>query len=250
LNYVSTIGDELTSADKRHFSGNRALICLIPTALVSLIPKKKSPLVEQVFLIHEDGRLISYSSLKGNEHPDEDIVSGMLTAVTSLLIDAFVKKEEAEKDIGLYKLEFGERNIILQMGNHLFIAVVMIGREDKALLSKSETLIRDIEEKYQEVIPDWSGSMKEFSGVDEMIMSLLPLEELSEEERKAISEEKMKDKVFELWSKMYTTLKQETFMPKAHIWKNLQWKMDLDSAKEVEDEAEEEKPLDEEDAGD
>lgn len=212
--------------DIRHFSENRAIICMAPSLLVNLIHKKKNSIVEQVFLIHEDGRLISYASLKGEEYPDEDIVSGMLTALTSLLIDAFVTKEDAKKDIGIYKLEFGERNVFLKMGKHLFIAVVMLGKEDRALLDKSEIILRDIEEKYKDVIVDWGGNMRDFLGVDEIIMTLLPLEELSEEEKEAIIENRIQKKVFELWSKMHLPQIQETLMPKAHTWKNLNWKLD------------------------
>jgi hypothetical protein len=220
------IRDLMKSVKIRQLSGNSTLICLILSILGNLVHKKKSPVVEQVFLIHQDGRLISYTSIKGNEYPDEDIVSGMLTALTTLLIDAFVLKEEAKKDIGLYTLEFGDRNVVLKMGNHLFIALVMLGKHDKELLDKSEAILRDIEEKYKDVIVDWDGTMRHFLGVDEMIMPLLPLEELSEEERETVIKDNLQKKVFELWSKIHLPQIQDNLIPRAHTWKNLNWKLD------------------------
>jgi hypothetical protein len=159
----------------------------------------KNPLVEQVFLIHEDGRLISYASLKRDEHQDEEIVSGMLTAVKDLLTVVFVKKK-AKDDVGPYKFELGERNIILKMGEHFYIAIVIKGKENDHLLDKFDSIMRDIEEKYSDVFDHWSGEMKEAERVNEIIMKLLPLEDLTEEERESIKDKGILKKVRDMWS--------------------------------------------------
>ncbi|UCG68920.1 MAG: hypothetical protein JSV09_14200 [Thermoplasmata archaeon] len=193
--------------------------------------KKKSPVVEQVFLIYEDGRLISHASIKGNDYYDEDIVGGMLTGVKNLLFEVFVRKERGEEDMGLYKFEFGDRRLILKTGKHFFIAIVLLGMENKSLLSKSDAIVKDIEHRYGTVLEEWSGDKDDIDGVDEIIMSLLPLDELSEDERKAIKEG-MGRKIFEIWSKIQLSLSQENLIPKPGIWKNLNWKLKGDSEKE------------------
>lgn len=180
-----------------------AVTCLSPIFLVNLMPKKKSPIVEQIFLIHKDGRLISYASLRGDEDIDENIVGGMLTALMNLLIDAFVKKVKSEQEIELYKFEFGERNIIIDMGNEFFIALVTLGKEDKDLLDKTDAIIKDIEEKYGDVFVDWSGDTSDFNGITDIIMTILPLEELSEAKRQAVKDEGFFKKVLELWAMMH-----------------------------------------------
>jgi hypothetical protein len=197
-----------------------------------VIHRKKSPVVEQVFLIYKDGRLISYASLKGEECIDEDIVGGMLTAVMNLILFAFEKKKGGKEDIGLYKFEFGGRRLILETGKHFFIAIVLLGLENKSLLTKSEVIVRDIEEKYGPVLGEWCGDMNDFRGVDEIIITLLPLEDLSKAERKAIAEEENRKKIFELWSKIQLSIMQEGLIPRPRTWKNLRMKLVIDDEKE------------------
>ncbi len=224
----------LTLGMKKSYKGNMILYHLIPVLFVNVLHKKKSPVVEQVFLIYEDGRLISYASLKEDESLDEDLVSGMLTAVKSLFFEVFAKKEEGQKDIDLYKFEFGERMIILVTGKRFFIAIVLLGRENKSLLSKSKAIVHDIEEKYGSALIGWLGDFKDFKGVDEVILTLLPLDKLSKEERKAIWDEGKKKKVLELWSKIWHSLIQDDLIPKPQTWKNLKWKPIIDYEKEPE----------------
>jgi hypothetical protein len=196
-----------------------------------VIHKKKDPIVEQVFLIYKDGRLISYASLKGEECIDEDIVGSMLTAVMNLVVYVFDKKEEGKKDISLYKFEFGRRRLILKIGKHFFIAIVLLGMEDKSLLSKSEAIVRDIEEKYGPVLGEWRGDIDVFRGADEIILKLLPLNKLSEAQRKAIGEEENRKKIFELWSRMHLSMIQDKLIPKPGTWKNLKMKLDINDEK-------------------
>ena len=159
----------------------------------------KNPTVEQVFLIQKDGRLISYASLKKDDNQDEDIVSSMLTAVKDLLTVVFVK-EEAKGDVGPYKFELGERNVILKMGKHFYIAIVIKGKENKSLIDKFDSIVMDIQDRYGDVLDNWSGELKDNEEVNEIIMKLLPLEELSEAERETIKDKGFLKKVMDMWS--------------------------------------------------
>jgi hypothetical protein len=161
--------------------------------------KKKNPMVEQVFLIHKDGRLISYTSIKRYDDHDEDIVSSMLTAVKDILTVIFAKKE-VKGDVGHYKFELGEMNVILKMGKHFYIAIVVNGKENKTLLDRFDSVVDDIQEKYGDVINNWTGEMKDVEGVNEIIMTLLPLEELSESDRETIKDKGLFKKVVEIWT--------------------------------------------------
>lgn len=197
------IGDVLNMKRIWIYPGNSGITWMIPVNLINIINKKKNPIVEQIFLIHRDGRLISYTSLKGREYLDEDIVGGMLTAVMDLLTNAFMRKGEIKKEIGFYKFEFGEKHIILDAGNNFFIALVLTGRENDALLKKVGATIQKIEETYGDVFIDWKGSMNDFKGIDEIIMDLMPLEELSEEERETVKDKGLLKKALDLWAMMY-----------------------------------------------
>jgi hypothetical protein len=192
-----------------------------------VLPKSKSPVVEQVFLIHQDGRLISYVAFEKYEYFDEDIVGGMLTAIMNYILYAFGEIGEGKTNISECKLGFGGRRLVVEMGEHLFITIVVLGMENKSLLTKTKEVVKDIEKRYESVIDNWCGVLDDFTGVDELIMTLLPEESLSEEERIAIHKEGIREKVFEIWSSKYLPLLQKGLMPKAHLWDNL--RLDLNS---------------------
>ncbi|UCF08630.1 MAG: roadblock/LC7 domain-containing protein [Thermoplasmata archaeon] len=208
---------------------------------VNFVHKKKEPVVEQVFLIYEDGRLIAHSSLGREKEIDEDILSGMLTGVMNLLSTVFINKEKGDKDVEQYKFELGERTVILDMGNKFFLAIVLLGRENKTLLTKSKAVIRDIEDKYDDKLERWEGKMRDFEGAHEIITSLLSLEKIPEAEREVIKDEGMTKKVFELWSTKYVKFIEESLMPKARTWQSLKWTLKDGLEKALKDEEEAEK---------
>jgi hypothetical protein len=137
------------------------------------------PVVEQVFLISEDGRLLAHASLIIDEEMDQDILSGMLTGVKDLITDAFIKDEGGEE--GLHKLEFGDKNILLEKGYHFFVAVLFSGRENRDLLARAKIVVDEVEEKYGHVFEDWDGEMEAFDGAFEIIGELLTIENLPED---------------------------------------------------------------------
>ena len=198
----SIIGDVLIVNKTQSFTGNVNIIGLTPILLVNIMHKMKSPIVEQVFLSHKDGRLISYASIRDDYHQDEELVSGMLTAVKDLLTVVFAQKE-AGADLGPFRFAMGEMNVILRTGRHFYMTTVIRGEEDKAISDKSEAVVKTIQERYGDIFYNWLGEMKSVEGVQEIITQLLPLEELSEAERETIKNKGLLKKVFELWSMMY-----------------------------------------------
>jgi hypothetical protein len=157
---------------------------------------KTRPIVEEVFFIYEDGRLITHASIRTEEEIDEDILSSMLTGVKDFVSDAFIQDKTEREEKGLNKLEFGEKSILLERGNHYFIALIFTGRDS---FPKLKGVMEDIEERYVRVLGDWDGEMRVFNGSDEIISRLLPLEKLSEEEKEKIKDAREKEKVIEKW---------------------------------------------------
>jgi len=163
--------------------------------------RKERPVVEEAFFISENGRLIAHASVLADEDMDEDILSSMLTGVKDLISDAFVREEEGKEEKGLHKLEFGEKNILMEKGNHFFIAVVFSGVENKVLFSRIRGVIDVIEGRYGDVLDDWDGNMAAFEGAEDIIETLLPFESFSEDDMEKIKDTRKSDKVAEEWSK-------------------------------------------------
>jgi len=126
-------------------------------------------LVEDVFLIHADGRLIGHESRKFREDIDEDIFSGMLTVVQEFVKDSFRQRSK----VGLKRLDFGDSKILLERSPHTFLATVVIGNEPALLPLYMIEVLKQVEEKFGPVLEKWSGMLHEVTGVEELIRKLI-----------------------------------------------------------------------------
>ncbi|MFQ6106716.1 MAG: hypothetical protein ACE5QF_03900 [Thermoplasmata archaeon] len=125
--------------------------------------------VEDVFLVHNDGRLISHETRKYREEIDEDIFSGMLTIVQDFVKDSFRKRSEG----GLKRLDFGKNMIVIERGPHIYLACVVSGEEPVFLPLHMVEVISEIEAEYGGILQNWSGMLTELEGIDEIIRKLM-----------------------------------------------------------------------------
>lgn len=126
-----------------------------------------SPQVNDAFLIHNSGRLIVYTNAQGTDEHDFDVVAGMLAGIQTFVRDAFGAGQWSLK-----RLEFEDRNLLIELGDHIYLAVIYNGRADAKLQSKVERTVDVIEEKYWLQCKDWSGDVGEFEGVKEVVRLL------------------------------------------------------------------------------
>ncbi len=87
--------------------------------LARLFPFK----VQELFLIYDDGRLISHSTLHGSRTVDSEIVSSMLTAIGDFIKDSF----RADDKGSLENLKYGNINLYVQRREPLYLAGVISG---------------------------------------------------------------------------------------------------------------------------
>jgi hypothetical protein len=126
-------------------------------------------IVEDVFLIHKDGRMIAHETRKYREEIDEDVFSGMLTVVQDFVKDSFRSKEK----VGLKRLDFGESKIMMERGKHVSVAAVLVGQEPVLLPLHMLEVIAKVEEEFREILPEWTGLMSDLSGVRDFIKELI-----------------------------------------------------------------------------
>jgi len=134
-----------------------------------------SPEIKEAFLVHKSGCLISYANHKGEEGQDFDIVAGMLTAIQSFVKDTFGAGEWSLK-----RLEFEDRNLLIELGDHIYLAVIYEGRADVKMQSKVERTVDIVQEKFWQQCSNWTGDMDEWNGAGEIVKALFLPE--SEEE--------------------------------------------------------------------
>ncbi|HKW43957.1 MAG TPA: hypothetical protein VJP06_07190, partial [Thermoplasmata archaeon] len=126
-------------------------------------------LVEDVFLIHSDGRLIAHHSRKFREEIDEDIFSGMLTVVQDFVKDSFRSRTR----IGMKRLDFGDSKILIERSPHTFLATVLVGQEPKFLPLYMLQVLKEVEDRYGVVLEKWTGLLHNLEGIDDIIKKLL-----------------------------------------------------------------------------
>jgi len=126
-------------------------------------------LVEDVFLIHSDGRLIAHQSRKFREEIDEDIFSGMLTVVQDFVKDSFRQRSR----VGLKRLDFGDSKILIERSPHVFLAAVLLGEEPKLLPLYMVEVLKEVEDRFGNTLNRWSGMLHEIEGVEGVIAKLV-----------------------------------------------------------------------------
>ncbi len=123
--------------------------------------------VEEVFLVHGDGRLITSVALEGSEGQDSELMSGMLIAVQGIIQDGLQLGGTLEG------IKYGENNILMATGEHVNLAVVLYGEPDDELKERLRGTVRSIETQYAGVIEEWSGDPEELAGIDDAVRPLL-----------------------------------------------------------------------------
>jgi len=136
---------------------------IVPTAAGPIGPHH---LVEEVFVIYKDGRLIAECSLDTCKTADADLMSGMLIAVQGIVQEGLQKGGELES------IKYGDNLIVLKSGAHINIAAIIYGEPDTELTEELEATVERIEVSYSGVIEHWDGDLTPLSGMTEMVKPL------------------------------------------------------------------------------
>lgn len=124
--------------------------------------------LENLFLIHNDGRLVAHVTKEENTNLDKDVVSAMFTAVQEFVRDSFQKGE-----VGLKKLEIGDKNVMIEKGQSAYLALIYSGWPQKEVFDMLAFLLRDVEERYKDKLERWNGTMKAVPGVEKMLQEYM-----------------------------------------------------------------------------
>ncbi len=136
-------------------------------ALVAIRRRKVD--IEEVFLVYRDGVLISHLSRTLLREKDEDVLSGMLTAVQEFVREAFQYGEHRD----LQQMDFGDYRILIERGKYVFLAIVYSGRESIAIHRKVRAVIAKIEHDFGPALENWDGDMEQVMGARDVIRDTL-----------------------------------------------------------------------------
>jgi hypothetical protein len=158
---------------KVHFIDAAWPYMLISTILAALgvsvyFMREKDIAVEEAFVVYNDGRLISHTTRRLKPGMDDQILGGMFVAIQDFVKDSF-------KDVTsftLRKIEFGEKSVLIEKGDHVFLAVILHRKASKKIASKMEQVVNEIEAKFGEHLAGWDGDLDKVRGVEDLVKKL------------------------------------------------------------------------------
>ena len=111
-----------------------------------------SSVIEDVFMLYKDGRLILHETRRLRPEVDEDVIGSMLTAVQEFVGDAFDVEES-----GTFGVEYGSLQILYNGGKYIIITAILSGNPPEGMREKIDETVKLIEEKYEDVLENWDG---------------------------------------------------------------------------------------------
>ena len=148
--------------------------------MVSEVTKRyavKQYTIEDVFLIYINGTLISHQTRR-LKPMDNDILSGMLTAIKDFIRDVFKGDTKGE----LNELSFGKLKILIEHGEFAFLAVVVSGKPPKDLRTRLKRTITEINQNFYPQLKNYRGDPKTMASAKTIIENQLLSPEAADRE--------------------------------------------------------------------
>jgi WD40 repeat protein len=127
------------------------------------------PMIEDVFLMYRDGRLIAHNTRRLRPEVDGDILSGMLTAVTAFVKESFREADTEE----LNELRYGKTKILIERGEYVCLAVVVSGVASPKMREKMKESVQHISQTYATVLENWDGSVSKLKDINKIVETLI-----------------------------------------------------------------------------
>lgn len=121
--------------------------------------------IQDVFVIYKDGRLISHLSKKIRIIDDSQIIGSMITAVQMCVRESF--KRESRGSLGAMK--FGDISILMENGEFLNLAVVLRGANYDILKDAMRDTLKTIHEAWSKELEAWDGTLTNIGALEKII---------------------------------------------------------------------------------
>jgi len=135
---------------------------------ISAASKKSNTkfLVEAVYLVYNDGRLLGHV-FSEDQQTDAEILTSMLMAVNDFVADSL----GATGNIG--NLEFGANSIVIEKGEHCYMVSMNYGEPSDSLRVGLQKQLLLIEDKYLNKLASWDGDTSAFEDCTSNLVKVL-----------------------------------------------------------------------------
>jgi len=123
-------------------------------------------LVEAVYLVYNDGRLLAHV-LSEDQKTDPEILTSMLIAVGDFVSDSLGTKGH------LGTMQHGDSTILIEQGKECHLAAVTYGKPGKGLKKELRKQLSSIEDKYIKDLKGWEGDVSLFAGCTTNLVKII-----------------------------------------------------------------------------
>ncbi len=156
--FIDSVNQKIDQTLNRRLFRRRVQAKLAGVPEGALIIKDALPFkIEEMFLIHrQSGTLIAHvSSQDAAVKVDQELIAGMLTAIRDFASEAF----SAGKDHLMDSLQFADKKILVEMGNHFYLAFVISGYEPAGFQDEVHQLAARIHNRFSKFFRSFQGEL-------------------------------------------------------------------------------------------
>jgi len=124
--------------------------------------------VDEVFVIYNDGRMLGHSTRRLKPGMDDQVLSGMFVAIQDFVKDSF----KDETSFNLRKMDFGERSVLIERGQYIYLAVILHATASKKVAARMKIVVDEIEDVFAVDLLEWDGDLDKVRGVNDMVKRL------------------------------------------------------------------------------
>ena len=156
-------------------SDNGSGLLLIGIALVAILLVmayligRGSVIVDEIFIIYGDGRLMAHQTRRMKPGMDDDILSSMLVAIQGFVKDSF----KDESSTHLQRLDFGKKKILVERGENFYLAVVLHSNRAGSIPQRMQKVIDDIQKDFGSALNEWDGDLEKVRGIKDNTEKLM-----------------------------------------------------------------------------
>jgi hypothetical protein len=126
--------------------------------------------VAEIFLIHrESGLLLWHISRDPDRDSDSDLISGMLTAIRDFAEESFGQGRDGQLD----EIQYGERRILIEAAQYVYLAVVIDGIEPPGFRTEMRARVIEVSQAHEADLRQYDGDPTPLEPVEEPLRSLI-----------------------------------------------------------------------------
>ena len=129
-------------------------------------PSESKFMVEAVYLVYNDGRLMNHA-LSEEQQTDAEILTSMLSAVNDFVADSLGKKG----NIG--NMQFGDNTIVIEKGKDCYIAAMTYGSPSSEFRSAVKKGVSKVQREHMKNLKKWNGDVSLFDNCNTDLVKVI-----------------------------------------------------------------------------